>query len=399
MKLWNPLSPDNIKDPYPMYESLRTRAPIFRAHTGEWVVTGYSDVKAILKDNRFKAGNKKDWIERGVTYFKSKDQDFTAIAKAINSFVLLINPPEHGQIRRFIMEAWKDHEVEQLISENVQELILPIKSLDSFDAVETFTSRLPALTISKILGVPVDEYVRLRNAGRQLIKVINPYISYKELVLMNKAAKEFIDFFRELITQKTKIPEDDLVSNIVRLNKKSNETLSENQLISICIFLFIAGEETTISFLSTTILNIGLNSKLKTQLTKRLDSFSDKVIDELLRYDGPVHLLGRIAHNDFEYGGYNIRKNDVITLCLASANRDQKQFDRPNEIDIDRYANKHLAFGQGTHFCLGDWIARKQAKIGLTAFLNTFPNYSVSTRIEWNDNLSIRSPKELRVQI
>lgn len=399
MNLWEPLSSENIRNPYPMYERLRAQAPVFKAHTGEWVVTSYANVKEILKDNRFKAGNKKDWIKRGVNYFKSKDQDFTAIAEAINSFVLLINPPEHTQIRRFIMEAWQDHDVEQIISENVIDLINPLKSVKEFNSVEAFTSRLPAMTISRILGIPIEEYIGLRDAGRQLIKVINPYISYKELVLMNKAAKEFIDYFRDLIVQKRIKGNDDLVSKMVQLNSAAGSVLSENQLISVCIFLFIAGEETTISFLSTSILNIGMDPYLKTEVTEKLETVPDRVIDELLRYDGPVHLLGRIAHHDFKYADYIIQKNDVITLCLASANRDKNQFEGADKIDIDRYPNRHLAFGQGTHFCLGDWLAKKQVKIALAKFIETFPTYSVSKGIEWNSNLSIRSPKEVTVHI
>lgn len=396
---WNPLDSKNIADPYPMYRELRENSPVFKAQTGEWVITGYPEIRKILKDNRFLVGNKKEWLHRGITYFNQKDQDFSAIADAINSFILLINPPEHTKIRRLVMTAWDDREVEKIIEENVATLLKNLRDRKHFDAVDEFTSHLPAMTIAKIMGIPLSDYIHLRDAGRDMIKAVNPYNTYKDFVTMTDAANHFINYFTKVIADKTAHYANDLISKIIIHNQKESQPLSSSQLVSICIFLFIAGEETTIGFISTSLLNLNRYQEQNMWLKKNMQELPT-AIEELLRYDGPVHLLGRIVGEDLEFEGHTMKKGEVTTLCLASANRDARQFEQADQLILNRTPNRHIAFGSGIHFCLGDWLAKKQAAIAMEQFLKAFPNYWLDTdQIEWSNNLSIRSLKGLTIQV
>lgn len=396
--IWRPLDKETFENPFPMYKKLREESPIFKAHTGEWVVTGYDEVKSILKDSQFLVGNKKEWLERSIKYFDQKDVDLKPIAEAINTFILLINPPDHTRIRKLIMTAWDNRNVEDIIVKNIKELIQPLKSFKTFDVVESFASHLPAMTIAEIMGISIKEYLHLRDAGREMVKSINPYNTYKDLVNMNAASKHFIAFFRQHIQQKKSALGNDLISKIIAINKNETQPLNESELISICIFLFVAGEETTIGTVSSSILTLGQHPAQR-KLIKSDDQWQN-AIDELLRYNGPVHLLGRLAPYDFNYMGHDMKSGEVITLCPASANRDKKQFENPNELILNRTPNRHLAFGSGIHFCLGDWLAKIQTRLSLQYFLEEFPTYKVDpSSISWTNNLSIRSLEKLKVMV
>ncbi|GAA0894593.1 cytochrome P450 [Fulvivirga kasyanovii] len=399
MNLWAPLDQENIRNPFPMYATLRREAPVYKSQTGEWIISRYADVKTILKDPRFRSGNKLEWINRGITYFKSKDQDLSAIASAITSFLLLINPPEHTRIRKLITSVWNDREVDQTILENVDSL-LNIKSEDNtFDIVEDFARPLPNMTICKIMGISMEHYQHLTTLSNNLVKILNLYNSFKDLVRIDSAARDFISFFRELLDIKKQRPDNDLISKLIVANASEREPLSDDALISVFIFLFIAGQETTIGLVSTSLLTL---SKYPSQLNTLAGNpeLMPNAIDELLRYDGPVHLLGRIASENIELGGHCIKQNDTVTLCLASANRDSRHFENADILDITRQPNRHLAFGSGIHFCLGDWLAKRQGALAIQRFLEVYPTYSiVDHTLQWNDNLSIRTLKHLSCRV
>ena len=376
-----------------MYQKLRETEPLHLAHTGEWIITRYKDVKVILKDPRFVVGNRLEWIKRGVRYMHSPTTDLQAIAEAMNSFLLFLNPPDHTRIRKFIATQWDNYQVEQLIHQNIDRLIRGFVDREGFDLVQDFAQHLPAMTMARILGIPQGDYFRLKNHAYELIKALDLYISVKDLVMIHHAASEFIAYFSELISAQ-KYEHGGLLAKLCKANDLLSEPLSQNELISICIFLFTAGEETTASLIGTGVSN--LLTQTASQDRQNIDW--DLAIDELLRYDPPVQLLGRIAATDVVLDGKDINKGSAITLCLGSANRDKNIFENPDEIDLLRKHNRHLAFGSGIHFCLGDWLGRLQGKIAIRRLFEAYPCLKLeSDTRQWNKNLAIRSLSSLVV--
>ncbi|UII31750.1 cytochrome P450 [Fulvivirga ulvae] len=399
MNLWAPLDPKNIQDPFPMYAVLRQKAPIYKSQTGEWIISRYADVKEILKDPDFKSGNKLEWINRGITYFKNKGEDLSHIAVAINSFLLLINPPEHTRIRKFINSVWDNKEVDQLILENIDTLLNTKKRFKTIDIVDDFAKPLPNMTICKIMGISISHYERLSVLSNNLVKVLNLYNSFKDLVRIDAAAQSLISLFKELLETKKNNPGNDLISKLITGNDGEPEPLSDEALISIFIFLFIAGQETTIGLISTGLLHLSQHPDQLKELIRKPE-LAPRAVDELLRYDGPVHLLGRIAARDTQFDGQHIREGDAVTLCLASANRDDQYFENPDLLDISRHPNRHIAFGSGIHFCLGDWLAKRQGTLAIGKFIEIYPKYHIPDQTpQWNDNLSIRTIRHLSCSI
>ena len=174
--------------------------------------------------------------------------------------------------------------------------------------------------------------------------------------------------------------------------------MTPDEMVSLSIFLLVAGQETTVGLVGTGLRNLSRFPDAKASILED-KSLMTTAVDELLRYDGPVHLTGRIAGERVPWGDQVFGEGDA-TLCLASANRDEQQFPDADQLIPDRRSNYHLAFGSGIHFCLGDWLARTQAQIALSAFLSRYPDYHLEEEAPaWNSNLSVRALTTLKASI
>jgi pimeloyl-[acyl-carrier protein] synthase len=394
--LWQPYAPENLRDPYPMYKKLRDTQPIHYAQTREYIVTGYDDVKEILKSNAFETGNRMEWVKRGVQYLQSKDEDFSALYHAMNSFVLMLNAPQHMKIRTFISRAWDNREVDTIISRNIEKVLAGISETE-FDAVVGFAQPVSLHVISDILGISVSDHRHLHELGHNMARSIDLYPSMRDLVKINDAAREFIEFFREQISQKQNNPDDGLLSKLIMKNKIEGTGLTEPEIISIAIFLFIAGEETTAGAIGSGIYSL-LNHPHELEKLREDNTLIDAAAEEILRHDSIVQLLGRISKTDYTINNTVIPAGSAVTMVIGSANRDETIFEQPDEFKIDRKPNRHLTFGSGPHFCLGDWLGRRELSFSMRAFFEKFRNIQLSeTGPQWNSNLAVRTLKSLKV--
>lgn len=394
--LWKPFDRAHIANPYAMYKRLREEDPVHFSQTGEWIITRYEDTRNILRSSDFQVGNRFEWLKKGIGYFKYKDLDFSNIEAAMKGFILFLNPPHHTRIRKFIHQVWNSREVETIIQKNL-ETLLPVKS-DSFDLITELGKPLPAMTIGKILGLPEQDYLYLKEQGSVMIKALDLYISFKDIVRINEAAGNFITYFTKIITEKEKSPDNGVISRLVQLNTQEN-VLDGDELVSTCILLFIAGEETSVSLMGTGLYNL-LSRPENFAALRNSPEKIPAAIEELVRYDAPVQIVGRMAGKNIEVGGKLIKQGDTLTICLGSANRDPEAFDRADEFLIDRTPNKHLGFGGGAHYCLGDWLARIQTEWMIRALLERYQTIELlNPTPQWNNNLAIRCLTALYAKI
>ena len=394
--LWNPFSAPYELNPYPTLERIREQGPAYRSQSGDIIVTGYEEVKTILLNpGIFRVGNRFEWIERQVRYLENKNEDLTAILEAMNTFLVQLNAPEHTVLRSLVMEAWDNHEVSEIITKNSEALLNQVDS--HFDLVKEYAVPLPALTMAHILGIATSDYRKLKDYASDLVLSLDMYTSFKTLVQINKAAKEMINYFSQFIDSKIKQPENDLTSKIILKARDKNFNLTKKQLVSICIFLFMAGEETTVNLIGTGALNL-IKHPIELNEIKNNKEYWDKALDESLRIESPVHLVGRIANGEFELQGFPIKKDETLTLCLGAANRDPKIFHDPDSFLTERKFRHHLAFGAGIHFCLGSWLAKVQWKIAMQTLFNQFPDITLAGQPVWSKMLSIRGLTSMPVK-
>ena len=390
--LWSPLEAAHIIDPYPMYTRLRKEAPVHRSQTGEFIITRYIDVKSILKSSNFRSGNRLEWLSRGIEYFKNHDEDLSNIYKAVCSFILFMNPPDHATIRSFVSKTWDDRDVGSIIADEVNKCLRDLPP--TFDVVRDFAQPVPARVICRIMGIPQRDFEYLRNLGMNMVRSLDLYHSWKELVELNEASGAFVKYFEELVRQK---PTHGLLGKLIAVNERE-KILNEEQMISIAIFLFVAGEETTAISVSNAIYRFAKDASIYQQLRQDPSLLASTALDEFFRFDGPVHLLGRIAKAEAQIGGITIPAGSPITLAIASANRDEDQFPDANSIQLKRSPNQHLAFGYGTHFCLGEWLGKQQTRIALERFIAKFSSVNIpSQEIRWMKNIALRGMTSLTV--
>lgn len=396
-RLWDPFADHHRTNPYLMYERLRTESPIHRSQSGDLVLTRYADIRNVLQNTEdFRAGNRKEWIERQVTYLHNKGEDFKAVTDAMNSFIVMMNPPEHTQLRAIIMEAWDDHDVDLIIKSNIDELLmLPGKS---FDLVRDFAEPLPVMTMTRIMGMPLQDYHFLKQVATGVLRSLDMYLTFKDLVKIDTASKQFMEYLNRYLDYREANPSTDLVSKIILQYKQKNIPVSRKQMLSICIFLFMAGEETTVNLIGSGLHSL-LNHPQQHATLVSDPSLLDNAVDEALRYESPVQLVGRIANRDVELNGVAIKKEETLTLSLGAANRDPEMFAEPDQFDIHRNAKHHLAFGAGIHFCLGSWLAKKQWKLAMQEILLRFPRLKIVEPATWNTMLSVRGLTSLKVSV
>lgn len=394
--LWKPFDRAHIANPYAMYRKLREEDPVHFSQTGEWIITRYEDTRNILRSSDFLVGNRFEWLKKGIGYFKYKDLDFTNIEAAMKGFILFLNPPHHTRIRKFIHQVWNSRDVASTIQQNLDAL-LPARA-DSFDLVKDLGKPLPAMTIGKILGLPEADYLYLKEQGTVMIKALDLYISFKDIMRVNEAAGNFIAYFKKIIEHKKKNPDTGIISRLIELNAQEN-ILDGEELTSTCILLFIAGEETSVSLMSTGLYHL-ISRPDEWEILRKNPEKIATAIEELLRYDAPVQIVGRIAGKDCEIGGKTIKRGDTLTICLGSANRDPEVFDHADEFILQREPNKHLGFGGGAHYCLGDWLARIQTEMMIRSLLERYQTIEMNdVAPHWNNNLAIRCLTQLPVSI
>ncbi len=399
MILWNPLEPAHIANPYPMYARLRQEDPVHHAQTGEWIITRYNDVKELLRSPHCAAGNRLAWLKKALPYFNEKGENLTLIYEAMQSFMVLLSNQKHQQIRSLVSRAWTDRTVDDIVQKNVHELIARFPRQEPFDFVYHFAQPLPVLTISAILGLPLSQYREVKRLGMKLTETLGLYVTLKELVSINSAAKALIDFFSEQLHQKRKHPDDSLISRILIANAQDAAPLTDQELTSLYIFLFIAGEETSANLLGAGTYNLLQGGNGWQQLASNA-TLAETCVEELLRFDPSVQIAGRNTLKDLMTGGKNIPAGATLSLVIGSANRDETVFDAPDELRLERTPNRHLTFGLGTHHCMGDWLARRQAVIAFKELTQRFPSLQLTNELpEWNRILTFRSLNRLMVQL
>ena len=389
---WKPFLRENILNPYPMYKELRETFPIYESNPGEWVITRYEDVKAILKNDKFKVGNRADWLGKVAERYPEKGR-FDPIVEALDSFIVFKNPPDHTILRKLIMQAWNDRDVDQIIQNNIESLFSRIDK-SHVNIVSSLAIPLPAMTMTRILGLPMEDHKYLETLSHQMMKSLDLYLTFREIEKMNTAAESFITYFESYAKKKLANPDNSLLSRLIQLNK-DKEDVPHHELIANCFFLFIAGGETSAGLIGPGLYHLITGGKLGVQL--RDSQLCKTATDELLRFDAPTQLVGRIASEDIQTENHLFNKGDLLTICIGAANRDPEKFDQPDSLKLDRNPNHHLTFSTGIHRCLGDWLAKREFELLLEYLACKFNSIELLDEPVWKENLGMRSFNSLLV--
>lgn len=393
--LFNPLSPDFIRDPYPHYDRLRTLDPIHVTPFGQFVTSRHADVSLVLRDKRFG----KDFVERTTRRYGPKIMN-EPVFRSMSYWMLQADPPDHTRLRGLVVKAFTARRVEDMrprIQQIVDEAIDAVIDRGHMDLIEDFAFRLPVTIICDMLGIPEEHrevfYKSSRDGGRLLDPVP---LSAEEIKQGNAGNLMAQMYFQQLFELRRRTPGDDLITQLVQAEEDGNK-LTNEELTANIILLFGAGHETTVNLIGNGLLALHRNPD-QLALLKARPELMVNAIEEFLRYDSSVQMTGRVALEDVDLGGVKIPRGESVLCLLGSANRDPAVYpDRPDRLDVTRQNVKPLSFGGGIHFCLGAQLARIEAEIAIATLLRRLPDLRIDDveNPEWRPTFVLRGLKRL----
>lgn len=394
----DPFAPEHRADPHPIYHQLRAETPVrFFEDTDSFLCTRWEDCNAVLGDASFSSNPAK--ARRMVPEDSTSLRDQLAATDDVST-LLFIDPPDHTRIRRVFHRLFTPraverlrHHAETIVDQRLDQLL----GAGSFDMVHDFGFHLPVTIISELVGVPEADREMLGPWSAEASRSLDgDLLTAEELDVCMMAFMQLLNYFNALIDERAAHRGDDLLSHLLTL-RDEGAVLSDEELRANIILLFVAGHETT-----TNLIGNGVWALLKHRdQWDRLvadPSLAPSTVEEVLRFDGPVHLTGRIATADVEVGGVAVQPGQSVTTLLAAANRDPAVFPDPDRFDVGRTDNHHLTFSHGAHYCLGASLARLEGQVALEALARRAPNLQAVEPPHYREHFILRGLEALHVE-
>jgi cytochrome P450 len=394
--LFDPLSPDFIRDPYPHYDVLRRVDPVHITPHGMYLVSRHAEVSEILRDKRFG----KDFVERSVRRYGRGIME-EPIFRSMSHWMLQQDPPDHTRLRGLVVKAFTARRVEDMrprIQQVVDQTLDHVIPNGHMDLIEDFAFRLPVTIICDMLGIPEEHRATFFAGTRDGGRILDPVpLSPDEIAKGNAANAMAQMYFHQLFELRRKQPGDDLTTQLVQAEEDGSK-LSNEELTANIILLFGAGHETTVNLIGNGLLALHRNPD-QLALLKAKPELITGAIEEFLRYDSSVQMTGRVTLEDIDdLAGKKIRKGESVLCLLGSANRDPAVYpDGPDRLDIVRPNVRPLSFGGGIHYCLGAQLARIEAEIAISTLLRRLPGLRLddADNPEWRPTFVLRGLKRL----
>ena len=397
-------TPEYFADPYPFFEELRQLEPVHWSEPlGGWVLTGYEAVAEVLRSpEHFSSAGRMAALLAGLS--ETEQAHFRPVIDHFSVGMIRSDPPDHTRLRRLIQKAFTPRIVAESRSEIeslVKELLARWGDRREVDLVEDFAYPLPANVICRMLGLPPEDSSRIHQWTLGMNSVIAGTLPLREAAeQMQRALLELQEYYRQEIADRRRAPGDDLMSLLVTA-EDGQDRLNEAELISTAENLFSAGHETTTSLIANGMLTLLRHPEQLQQLAESPGAPGlSMAIEEMLRFESPVQRQTRVVRYDCEPVGQPMRQGQLVFVMIGAANRDPAHCDRPDQFDIRRHPNQHIAFGAGVHFCIGAPLARLEAEIAFTALLDRWQDFQlVSEEVDWMKSAALRCPDALPIRV
>jgi len=383
------LSPKWRQDPYPLYAWLRENEPAHWNETwGGWLLTRYADVSGALRDPRLSLGG-------GVAALfgrmpAERLQRFAFLRRHLDLWMGSLDTENHLRIRRVFQDGFRPHFLAELRTEVAaisDRLIADLKYRPQIDVVNDFAYPLSAITMATFIGAPYEDWQKFRGWA----DVLNRFLGYgfftdEVLEHTQDTVIEMSDYFERLL-------HDIAATGSTRglLAHVRAGALTTEEIIASCVVLLFGGYETTATAIGSCVHAL----KSRTEAWPRIGDAQDDLnaaVEETMRFEAPIQMVRRCAVVDIEYGERDIKAGDVVWLVLGSANRDPAVFEDPDAFSLRRGANRHLAFGFGSHLCVGAALSRMEAAAAIAALSRALPSLSLASEtVEWHRNPTSRS--------
>lgn len=370
----SPLDPAFVQDPYPAYDRMRSigRA-VFWEDYGFWCFPGFDDVNALLRDKRF---------GRDVLHVATREQlGWPEPAEHLKPFMdveahslLEREPPAHTRLRSLVNRAFVSRAIERLrprIEALSDDLIDRFEGQGRVDLLAAYATPIPVIVIADLLGVPADMADQLLDWSHRMVAMYQFNRTRATEDDAVRATQDFVAFMRGYVEERRRRPADDLISTLIAA-EEAGDRLSTDELITTCILLLNAGHEATVHAIGNGVKAL-LDHGIDPAAAFASPAATANTVEELLRFDAPLHLFTRYVLEDTEVADVPLKRGDRIGLLLGAANRDPARFADPHRLDVARPDVAHTSFGAGIHFCVGAPLARLELQIALPTLYRRLP--------------------------
>jgi unspecific monooxygenase len=372
----SPTDPAFVQDPYPFYDRARAAGPIYHwAEYGMPAAVSHAAVNAILRDRRMGRADPNP----------APVPDHLAPFYAIEAHSMLeLEPPRHTRLRGLVLRAFTQRRIAALAPEIAglaHALIDGLPGEGAFDLLPGFASRLPVIIIARLLGVPEAMADALLGWSHAMVGMYQAGRSRADEDRAAAAAAEFADFLRAHIEARRSRPADDLLTHLIAA-EEDGARLSPDEMIATCILLLNAGHEATVHTLGN-----GIKAMIEARIPPAAlaPERIERTVEEVLRFDAPLHLFTRFVYEDVEVMGHVLPAGSRVACLLGAANRDPRAFDAPHRFDPDRAGPAHVSFGAGLHFCIGAPLARLELQVALPVLWARLPGLRLADRPRYAD--------------
>jgi cytochrome P450 len=361
---------------------LQKQGPVHRAALPNgmpvWLVVDHDEAIAALSESRLSVAAM--LAAGGLDGGKLSADMRDALLKSLTNS----DPPDHTRLRRLVSRAFTARRVEAMrpwISQLIDELIDGFAQHDQVDLMAQFAEPLPILVISELLGIPEADRPQVRDWSRVIMS------GFGQPDFPVRAAADFVEYLRGLVERRRAEPDGALISALIEARDES-DALSMNELTATIFLMMLAGHDTTLSLIGNGV-HLLMQKPERAARLREDPSLLSAAIDEFLRLESPVPVANfRAAVESFDIGGTRVSAGELVVISLQAANRDDSQFPDPARFDLARSAQgRHLAFGNGIHYCLGAVLARLEGELAIAALLKRFPQLRLAvaaTELTWS---------------
>jgi len=395
---FRPDAEDFLRDPFPLFRSLREADPVhWSPRLKAWVLTRYDDCRSVLLDREISSDRLRPYFATLPGLEAARIAD---IIRYLTHWMVFRDPPEHTRLRKLtskVFHVQSMHAMRPQVEELCAWTLGRTGDREDIDFIADFAGPLPGLVIMAMLGVPRENLPLIKRLSDDMALFIgSSRMSAQKYGVAEAATHEMADFFRALIGKRRAAPQADLLTELVHL-EEDGDRLSEDELVATCILLLFAGHETTTNHIANAMLAL-LRFPGELAALRADPALAPRAVEELLRYDGPSGAQVRVVKVEQELRGRTLKPGERIFLMLNAANRDPEAYADPDRLDLRRKEVPHLTFGFGLHICLGFPLARMEGQVALPAVLARWKRIELAVpeeRLEWLNSMVFRGMTSL----
>jgi len=387
--------PGFADDPAPVWAALRRHDPVHALGPGALYLTRYDDVLAVYRSPHVSSDKKKEFAPRfGVG---------TPLYEHHTTSQVFSDPPLHTRLRRILMGAVNQRAIQRMeagVLTMVDALLDSLADESAPDLIEHFAARIPVEVIGNLLDIPRDERGPLREWSLATLSALEPAPAPAVLARGQAAVAEFLAYLKDLVARRAAHPGDPEVDVLTRLMQgDANGQLSLEEIVAFCQLIGSAGTETVARLLGFGAVELNRWPDQRELLVRQPDLVTNAV-EELLRYEAPSPVQTRWVARDVEFHGVTIPRGSKLVLLNGAGDRDERHFPDPDRFDVQRDIDRHLAFGYGTHFCIGAALARLEGRIGLEELLRRYPTWDIDeSRLDLVHTSTVRGYSSVPMQV